>query len=568
MNRILIHEVDQTTPAITSLTGTDVVYVPGFSSALDSSGVAVPPRVPTLCTSVRDFEAKFGATPPLFALDQNYPDKEEDNDGFPAVAIPNYSSQTRTVWFKEGDPDPSYMYAKELLAAGIPVIYERFNTYPTVQSAEGETIEQKKQNYDVKVTKFYQQFQQALSSTPGAYGAASITQCVAEVVVDTSAFVADYSFAGSHLFEYSASGWVDENLQSVDLAEIGITLTLTPTTEYEIETAYEQGTYLKHTVDSTVTQYVVTTAITAVENTGWDDISAKVAEITPSNPIVPAEDDTITVVLYYDDAKLLDRGQYSVKYITSGGYPTFEYNGKSLSELMADVATERGDAIALIDHTDNPSRVLIGKDSVYSQACSQEYVLRDALQPYAAMFTPYAFYTLVANYGSAVTKTYSAFPPSFAYLISLANSIANNPSWLAIAGVARGRVANLISVDLTNTLSNSIADSYQTDTGISINPITEIRPYGQCIWGNRTLLDNSKKGNTIASSFLNIRNLVCDIKKQLFLACQTLMFEQNTDVLWINFLSLVTPLLDRMVSGNGISNYKIIRIIRFCSYLT
>ena len=38
------------------------------------------------------------------------------------------------------------------------------------------------------------------------------------------------------------------------------------------------------------------------------------------------------------------------------------------------------------------------------------------------------------------------------------------------------------------------------------------------------------------------------------------MFEQNTDILWINFLALVTPLLDQMVSGYGITNYKIIKL--------
>ena len=41
MNRILINEVDQTTVSPRYVEGTDIVYIPGFSSALDSSASAV-----------------------------------------------------------------------------------------------------------------------------------------------------------------------------------------------------------------------------------------------------------------------------------------------------------------------------------------------------------------------------------------------------------------------------------------------------------------------------------------------------------------------------------------------
>ena len=37
------------------------------------------------------------------------------------------------------------------------------------------------------------------------------------------------------------------------------------------------------------------------------------------------------------------------------------------------------------------------------------------------------------------------------------------------------------------------------------------------------------------------------------------MFEQNSDVLWVNFCSMIQPFLDRMMSGQGLSSYKIIK---------
>ena len=38
------------------------------------------------------------------------------------------------------------------------------------------------------------------------------------------------------------------------------------------------------------------------------------------------------------------------------------------------------------------------------------------------------------------------------------------------------------------------------------------------------------------------------------------MFEQNTDVLWVNFKSSVTPIMDRMVSNYILSDYKITKL--------
>ena len=62
-----------------------------------------------------------------------------------------------------------------------------------------------------------------------------------------------------------------------------------------------------------------------------------------------------------------------------------------------------------------------------------------------------------------------------------------------------------------------------------------------------------------ATSFLNIRNMVSDIKKTAYNAAKQCIFEQNSDVLWVNFCSLVQPLLDKLISGQGLSNYKIIK---------
>lgn len=240
---------------------------------------------------------------------------------------------------------------------------------------------------------------------------------------------------------------------------------------------------------------------------------------------------------------------YDIKYLTTGGYPSFEYSytdGSLLANLMTNIAAVRGDCVALIDHTDNSSRALTGSTSVYESVKSSGITNGT----YGTMFTPWA-----------VDATGTALQPSYIYLANMAQSSKTNPTWLAISGVSRGLLTNVAKLNTDKDLTNTIAESYQNSTGISINPITYIRPYGYCIWGNRTLTSRgvSNTATGFATSFLNLRNLVSDVKKQAYLSAQSCLFEQNTDVLWTNFKSLMTPLLDQMVSGTGLKAYKLIK---------
>lgn len=433
MSRITITEQNLTGSPITSRE-TDIVYVPGFSIAMMSDkilpedeydargGVGVQDHIPMLCLSIDDFERYFGDVPPTFKEQQKYPSQTgQTGQGFAPEAIPGYDQNTDTkadsvVWFEANDPDPSYIYAKELLTQGIPVLYERLN----------------KEENQVRV---------------------------------------DYMYT-----------------------ELG-------------------------------------------------------SVVYPNNP---------------STSKLSDKGEYSIKYLTSGGYPVFEYSNNIITNNMINLAggvgntssTDAGrcDCVALIDHTDNPNRDLTGSKSVYKKISE----LSNNSLDYAAMFTPWGQFSLTNYYNFDDSEGYN-LPGSFAYLSCLAKSIQTYPNWFAIAGVSRGIVPNLIAPHLNSKLTNSIAESYQPESGISINAITNIKPYGQCIWGNRTLYDNPENRTLSAVAFLNTRNMISDIKKQLYVAAKSLMFEQNTDVLWINFKSLITPLLDQLLSGQGISGYKILK---------
>ena len=262
-------------------------------------------------------------------------------------------------------------------------------------------------------------------------------------------------------------------------------------------------------------------------------------------------------------------GDYAVKFITSGGYPTFEYGGNGIAEAMMELAAKRGDAIALIDHTDNPSRNITTYDEDSVITAVRDWNANDTFN-HGAMFTPwYECSNPVVTTDQLTNVTFNnvTMPGSLAYLSSLCVQLLNYNPWLAVSGVTRGKVPYLVKLHTDKPLTNNIADTYQIlpneNAGagaqkISINPITYIRNYGYCIWGNRTLRNNAN--GTIASSFLNIRSAVSDIKKRLYETSQQLLFDQNTDVLWVNFKSLITPLLETMKSDYILSDYAVTRL--------
>lgn len=433
MKRIEIYERDITVANNPSLI-TDIAFVPGF--AMEANKVQA--RIPVYCDTLAKFKEYFGSRVPKFEAAQAYPSEfpQTEND----VVVPlNIDGDVTTVanMFESGEPDPGYIYASELLNAGIPIYFYKMND--------------------------------------------------------------------------KSNNTLDDN---DDPIEGGI----------NVETAYEA-----------------------------------LAEIFASDSI------------------LYDKNEINIKYITSGGYPTFEYNGNSLVRAMANIAggpNGRGDCVAIIDYVNNPDRSLtapVDEDPAHSDyhAGSVYNEFNKAVSGYGAMgsfitmFFPWYQTGLGVTYPNFKLEsgTTLSMPGSFGYLMSLAVSLISNVNWLAIAGVARGRVPNLIGLDLNSVLTNTIAESYTNNdktSKVSINPITNIRPYGYCIWGNKTAL-NLSSDLGFATSFLNIRNLVSDVKKQVYIAAQSCLFEQNTDILWINFKALITPMLDQMVSGSGLKNYKIIK---------
>ena len=559
MERIIINERDNTSN-IESLSSYDVVYVPGFSATPVSDYF----RVPTLVTTTYQFTQKFGGSCPVFTAPQYYPECNAGGVGFPKYAIPDgFVARTFTAQQidnfsgEEAKIADSGSYTKVTIA----VTSDNYKDYYLATETDGTWKMSKPTSFPTGTgLKWYASVDPAsLGWWEGTTG--NEVACTS-TTIDLSKTYWTLGETGSQPMFMSGAmetGW----RYAYYLLSLGVPV------YYEQMNNATTNTYVKDS-DGTITAGICLDSI-------YEGLESRFNEAS-------------------GDYSFDSVGDYSIKYITSGGYPTFEYGPRSsslmyddtagiywgtssLAQEMAAMAANRGECVALIDHTNFADRPIeaTNRQSVFSCVNgdgTNQYgpgieltTGNSGTDTYAAMFTPWYVNTnsMVMGDDGDETSYNAQMPASLAFLSALAYQIKNYNPWLAVAGVSRGSVPNCGGLHTTAPLTNNIADSYQSvldgsTTGtryISINPITYIKNYGYRIWGNRTLRNN--KSGVKATSFLNIRDVVSDVKKKLFDASQQLMFEQNNDVLWVNFKSLVSPLLNQMVSNYILDDYKLIK---------
>lgn len=570
--KIVIQEVDETQPR-GSGASSDIAYVPGLAYPYEMSGwdnesgpkyakyeaekvesLAYEDQVayelqsdgyyyrklsrnkPILCSTISEFEYYFGKYP--------YVMSQRDI----RTAIENT--------YNVNDYDKSYIYAKELINAGMSVVYENITAESGAETVA--VVDYIKQDTDlIPLT--------SRGNGTFRFATDSATECIytfkfdlgAGLPMDSGAKIlcdCSDSDVKVELVEFTSDEKVVEGSEpSFNISENVVTWGYIEETQFKytkfelkVKVSYE-GSVKKET---TFAINVVST-----DSVGTDCVCGSKIEYLYS-----ALPDSLN--------RLKDKNEYSIKYVTSGGYPTFipviQEGGTtaySLADMLIDCATQRGDAVALVDHIDNPDADLnpASPESIFFKV--NDYFGTGANNEFGAMFTPWGRYSCVTV--TDINRMSQILPASFGYLMCVANAIKTSPNWLAMAGVARGIVPNLKELHTNQILSNVIAEEYQPKYGkntqkVSINAITNVKPYGLTIWGNRTMDPIPERGAK-ALNFLNTRNMISDIKKLAYSTAKALMFEQDSDTLWLRFKSGVSPLLDQLKSGYGISNYKIIK---------
>lgn len=526
MPSIRIREEDLTGGSVTNVT-TNAVYIPGYA-------IMGPINTPTLCESLDEFQSIFGAVPYVFNEDQKL------EGGF----------DNSIQFYQAGDYEKSYIIAEQLLRQGLPVYYERVFTgnishWSAQQSNSGVGGGSLENGNCLILT----------ASTPGAITKKIYYTLERDLINNIDCYT------------LTVGREADTTTGAPAVSATSTRFTFNS----ELASQYSSIKYYQDLNGQLDNSGLVTLKFADGVQTLYETDPAKFLEL-PTGPSRPKDEFTVSGMYTYLSTngtnsstgetqgftRLEDKGEYVLKYITSGAYPTFGYNDNSVAATMVQTAADRGDAITLLDPTwEEVSLSINNDDSVYGQvkafvSTNKVNTYGESIYSYAGMYIPYGIYSF-SQYATTVK-----LPGSFAYLLSLAVSVQANPNWYAVAGVVRGLVPNIQG--LAQNITNAVADSYTPTDDVAINPITNIRPYGLSIWGNRTLKNNAQQGELTATSFMNIRNLVCDVKRVVYVAAKRLTFEQNNDVLWINFKSLITPTLEQMLQGNGITGYRMTRL--------
>ncbi len=295
---------------------------------------------------------------------------------------------------------------------------------------------------------------------------------------------------------------------------------------------------------------------------------------------------------------LLDKDQYNIKFLTVGAdhpiqatitpksekttdfKPFISFNFSILNSLMA-IAKARMDCIVVASVkyateecveagitgdvlADCIKAAMLGETSVNIGGTETEIIVTtadkaglvtaDDIGKFATLIIPNEIITLTSSIGSV---TFTA-PASFAYLMALGTCMGKNQYWLPVANSARGSVASLGKPDLTVTKYHLDQNIILDEKTIAFNGIVKIRPYGNVIWGDRTLL---KLTNSVkASGYTSLMLMVCDISKEAYNASVRYTYESNNEVTWLSYKSRITALLDQMVTAGVLQSYDVVKM--------
>ena len=246
---------------------------------------------------------------------------------------------------------------------------------------------------------------------------------------------------------------------------------------------------------------------------------------------------------------------YDFDFICASGFTnisSFSDSGDIIDENhylhtnMLKLANVRGDAVACLD-------------------APMDYSHTNMVQYFGSVSNSDVAYSYGTAHGpwckirDVVTGNYIIMPPSFIFLATIGNNLSKNSEtqiWYAPAGVARAST-NLV-VEPKYEIGSTILDEWQNDYKIRINPIMRILTYGYTIYGNATLMQDEDGFTKSALQSLGTRVLCNVVKKAIFSVCVALTFEPNDYILWAEFKTRLSTVLEQMKVNGGLADYQIV----------
>lgn len=212
-----------------------------------------------------------------------------------------------------------------------------------------------------------------------------------------------------------------------------------------------------------------------------------------------------------------------------------------ITTKLIEVATNRADTLAIID----PPQGLSYRDAIAyhnGRLAGDHYPQTKLNSSYAAFFYPWV--QIFDEFsGSNVW-----LPPSGVVLAQFAYNDRVSQPWFAAAGLNRGMMNTVISLEVT--LDEGKRDALYGN-GNNINALVNYKQQGFTIWGNKTL-----QRKTSALDRINVRRLMNMVRKAIAATSAYLVFEQNEPLTWAQWKNQVDPYLETIKRGRGLEDFK------------
>ena len=204
-------------------------------------------------------------------------------------------------------------------------------------------------------------------------------------------------------------------------------------------------------------------------------------------------------------------------------------NGSIATDALIDVATQRGDCIAIVD-TGNYGSTL-------NQTTTRASTVDSS---YAATYWPWVQVNTVGGFEFVPAST--VIPGVYATNDRL------GAEWFAPAGFNRGGVGGVIQAE--RKLSPAMRDTLYS---ANVNPLATFPGNGTVVFGQKTL-----QLKATALDRVNVRRLLIELKRTVGNIGKTLLFEQNTAATRNRFLAAVNPYMESIQQRQGLYSYRVV----------
>jgi phage tail sheath protein FI len=225
----------------------------------------------------------------------------------------------------------------------------------------------------------------------------------------------------------------------------------------------------------------------------------------------------------------------------------------TLNNSLLNVCEDRADALAVLDiaggYTPKHETNTLEKNRVGSVTDAVNNLKTFAVNSsYGCMFYP--FVKVRDNLNDASLYV----PPSVVALGTFSSSQRKSAVWFAPAGFTRGGLsegsAGLPVLGVRQRLTSAERDKLYD---ANINPIASFPAEGIVIFGQKTL-----QVTTSALDRINVRRLLIHVKKEVSRIASRMLFEQNVQQTWDRFTGEVTPFLEGVKSGLGLTDFRVV----------